>query len=205
MRRPIKGETVQLVMVFAAVAGTFTRAEARKALGLSASQIDTAVISLTRRGYITKTGAGKYQAETKVMHPGHERGDKIWKAMRFNFSFTPSELALICRTDNGYVNRHLRKHYLAGYIKKNGQRKNFKGHLEQVWRLSKKGKEKAMNPNLEVVKPDPLVVESVKLNRELCTGKYKTTVQSRDKVTRILKRIKNGLEDAGTSSKPEAQ
>jgi len=160
----------QMVKNFAAVNGTFTKADARKALGLTIQQTADAVSVLQKQGHVRRIAYGLYQFCDVVEKKGVEVNDKIWKAMKISNTFTASDVARLAAATRQYVYLRLNIHAADGYIKRAGMKNTTGKNPEKIWRLTQKGKEKAQNPNVETFQPDPMVMAVVNLNRLICSG-----------------------------------
>jgi DNA-binding MarR family transcriptional regulator len=166
-----KGTTTDMVREYAAAAGTFKKIEAQTALGLTVDQIKRAVDTLYRQGYLRRIRHGLYQANSVVESPGAELNDKIWRAMKVSSTFSAADIAKLADSTRSYVYKRFRAFRADGFIKPAGVRPSgLPCSQEKLWRLTPKGKEKALAPAEEAFAPDGLVMAAVNLNRLICSG-----------------------------------
>ena len=194
-----KNTPSQMVKNFAAVNGTFVKADARKALNLSIQQTADAVSVLQKQGHVRRIAYGLYQFCEVVEKKGLEVNDKIWKAMKISTTFTAADVARLADSSRGYVYLRFKVYVADGYIKRGGMKNTTGKNPEKIWRLTQKGKAKAQNPNIEQFKPDPLVMAAVNLNRLICSGVAIRDEKSGDQAMALACQIIKGLEDAATS------
>ncbi|MBU8910674.1 MAG: type IV toxin-antitoxin system AbiEi family antitoxin domain-containing protein [Desulfobacterales bacterium] len=185
----------QIVKNFAAVNGTFTKSDARKALGLSIQRTADAVSVLQKQGHVRRIAYGLYQFCPVVEKKGVEVNDKIWKAMKISITFTAADIARLTDSTRGYVYLRFKVHAADGYIKRAGMKNTTGKNPEKIWRLTQKGKAKAQNPNVEQFKPDPLVMAAVNLNRLICSGVAVRDPDACEQALTFVEEIKNGLQD----------
>lgn len=189
----------EMVRTFAAANGIVRKKEARKALALSPDQIKYAFEILKKQGYLARLDHGRYQFTDRVEKPGMEVNDKIWRAMKVSSSFTAADIARLASSTTSYVYKRFRLYRAEGYIKQHGIQKNAGNNPKKVWRLTPGGKEKALQPNLETYKADPLVMATINLNRLICSGVAIRDHAAGEQALKFVEQIREGLEDAATS------
>ena len=165
-----KSDTTEAVRHFAAANGTLSKKEARESLGLSVDQVARAVDNLVKTGHLRRLRHGIYQFIDAVERPPVERLDKIWRAMKISGSFSAAEIARLADSSTAYVYKRFRQYTADGYIRRAGARPTHGSGMENLWRLTNKGKAKAQQPRVEAWKPDPVVMATVSLNRLMCSG-----------------------------------
>jgi DNA-binding MarR family transcriptional regulator len=165
-----KNSTTNMVREYAAAAGTFRKIEAQAALGLTVDQVKRAVETLYRQGYLRRIRHGLYQANSVVESPVADLNDKIWRAMKVSSTFSAGDIAKLAASTKSYVYKRFRVFRADGLIKQSGMQWSGNNAMEKLWRLTPKGKEKALAPALEAYTPDPVVMAAVNLNRLICSG-----------------------------------
>jgi len=119
--------------------------------------------------------------------------------MKISSSFSASEIAKLAGSTRAYVYKRFRIYSADGYIKQAGRRSTHGSGSEKLYRLTVKGKKKALNPNIKTFEPDPLVMAAVNLNRLVCSGLAIRSRESADQALKFVKQIRDGLEDVATS------
>ena len=189
----------EMIRNFAAANTTIRKKQVRESLGLTTKQVDAAVDNLVEQGYLKRIGYGAYLFNDYVQKTGPDINDKIWKAMKVsNGSFSVSEIVRLAESTASYVYKRFRMYRADDYIKNAGTRKTHGSGWEKLYRLTKKGKEKSNNPNLEVFTPDPLIMAAVNLNRLICSGLAVRDPEAAKQALGFIEEIKNGLEDDAT-------
>lgn len=186
----MKENITEMVRSFAAAKGMVRQKEARLSLNLTTSQISNAFDTLKRQGYLHRVRHGLYQFNEFVEKPGSDIRDKIWRAMKIKPVFTASDIAKLAGSTTSYVYKKFRTYRADGYIRQHG----LKPHSsEKVWRLTVKGKNKAMAPNMEEYKPDPLIMAAVNLNRLICSGIAVRDHDAGQQALKFCNEIRKGL------------
>jgi len=182
-----RNSTTNMVREYAAAAGTFKKIEAQTALGLTVDQVKRAVDTLYRQGYLRRIRHGLYQANSIVESPVADLNDKIWRAMRVSGTFSAADIAKLADSTKSYVYKRFRVFRADDLIKQAGVRPSgLPSAKEKIWRLTPKGKEKALAPAAESFEPDPLVMAAVNLNRLICSG---LAVRSAESATEALHQV----------------
>lgn len=188
--------STEMVRNFAAANGIITKKDAKAALDLTPDQIVYAFESLKAQGYLDRIGHGKYRFVATVEKPGSEVTDKIWRSMKIKQVFTAAEIAMLSGSTVSFIYKRFRAFRADGYIKQHG----LKPHSsEKVWRLTVSGKQRAMTPNEQTFQPDPLVMDTVNLNRLVCSGLAIRDHKSGQQAIALCSKIIKGLEEAATS------
>ncbi|MFH1157096.1 MAG: type IV toxin-antitoxin system AbiEi family antitoxin domain-containing protein [Pseudomonadota bacterium] len=188
-------KTTEMVRNFAAANTTIRKKQVKEALGLSVDQVANAVYNLTSQGYLKRIGHGTYLFNDYVQKTGPDINDKIWKAMKVSSgSFSAAEIARLAESTTSYVCKQFRIYRADDYLKDAGIHKTHAG-WEKLFRLTQKGKEKSMNPDLEAFTPDPLIMAAVNLNRLICSGLAIRDEDAAKQALAFVEEIKNGLED----------
>ena len=188
--------STQMVRNFAAAKGIVRKKEAKAALDMTQNQIVYAFETLKAQGYLDRVGHGKYQFVEKVEKPGAEVTDKIWRAMKIKKVFTAAQIAMLSGSTVNYIYKLFRGFRADGVIKQHGLKPR---SSEKVWRLTLKGKNKAIELNMKEFKPDPLVMAAVNLNRLICSGVAARDHKAGEQALELCGEIRKGLEDAATS------
>lgn len=196
-----KKSTTHMVREYAAAAGTFKKIDAQTALGLTVDQVKNAVETLYRQGYLRRIRHGLYQANSVVEAPVADLDDKIWRAMKVSATFSAADIAKLAGSTRSYVYKRFRRYRADGLMKAAGMRPSgLPNAREKLWRLTLKGKEKALCPALEEYTPDPLVMAAVNLNRLICSGlAARSAVSAREAllhVAAIQESLKDVLDEA---------
>jgi DNA modification methylase len=186
----------EMVRQFAAANTTVRKKQVRESLGISNNETDYAFDTLVGQGYLKRIGHGAYLFNDYVQKIGPDINDKIWRAMKVSSgAFSAAEIARLAESSTAYVYKRFRVYKADEYIKEAGMRNTHGSGWEKLWRLTSKGKEKSMNPNLEQFTPDPLVMAAVNLNRLICSGLAMREEEAAKQALSFCKQIKNGLED----------
>ena len=188
------GGITAMVREFAAAHTHVRKKQIRDALDLSAYKVGKAVDTLSRQGWLHRTGPGVYQFRDQALNerPRPIR-DRIWRAMRINPIFSASELARQAGTTRNYANKMLRRFRLAGLVEPYGARETPGGAWEKRWMLSAKGKEHRERPEVKPWRPDPLVVMAVELNRLVCTGVARNDAAAGTRARELCAKIAEAL------------
>ncbi|MCF6246897.1 MAG: hypothetical protein L3J69_05995 [Desulfobacula sp.] len=160
----------QMLRNFAAANSVIKKSEAKKALNLTKNQVSSCFDTLIRQGYLTRIGHGLYKSVPTVEKPVCEVTEKIWRAMKVKRVFAYADIAMLADTTKDYVYKLFRGFRAEGYVKPAGARPTYGSGTEKLFRLTIKGQNKARKPNIEQFKPDPLVMDTVNLNRLVCSG-----------------------------------
>jgi hypothetical protein len=135
-----------------------------------------------------------------VQKTGPDINDKIWKAMKVcSGAFSSAEIARLARSSTSYAYKRIRQYKTEGYIDDAGTRKTHGSGWEKLYRLKSKGKERALNPNIETFTPDPLVMAVANLNRLICSGLAMRDPESTKQALIFVEQIRKGLDDAPTA------
>lgn len=191
--------STEMVRNYAAANGIIRKKDARMALKLTVDQIVYAFDTLKSQGYLIQIKHGLYQFKEYVEKPGSDVNDKIWRAMKVSGTFTSSEIAKLAESTTSYVYKRFRVYRADGYIKQHGRKKTGPRSSKKLWRLTQSGKKKAIAPNVEAFKPNPLVMAAVNLNRLICSGVAIRDHDAGEQALKFVEEIKKGLEDAATS------
>lgn len=189
----IKSESTDMVRNFAAVKGTLSRQEARESLDLTSDQVVYAFDNLVKQGHLRRIGHGLYQFIDAVEKPPVEKLDKVWKAMRISPTFSAAEIAKLADTTSSYVYKRFRMYRADGLMKPAGQRRTHGSGHEKLWRLTRTGKEKAMNPRVATFEPNPVVMASLSLNRLVCSEVALRYAEMAKEAIKQLEIVREGL------------
>lgn len=162
-------------------------------LGLDRDTVQWAVAKLLDKFWLIRVGHGMYQFQSVRAKPREsEIEDRVWRAMRINSTFSASDIARQSGATMDYVYKLFRKYRAAGYIKQSGRKQTIGGGTEKIWRITPKGVDVAKAPK-DAFTPDPLIEDTVSLNRLICTGMTKANEESRVLALELLGRIKARL------------
>lgn len=189
----MNANATEMMRSYAAANGIFKRKTAQEAMGLSKSQIKTSVETLVRQGSLGRIGHGMYRFVDETEKPVSDVTDKIWRAMKMSTAFSVGEISMLAGTTTAYVYKRVRQYKADGYIKPAGTRPTH-GSREKLWRLTRKGKDKAQDPSTETYCPDPLVLAAVNLNRLICSGLVVRDKDAADQACRIADEIKAAIQ-----------
>jgi hypothetical protein len=196
----------EMVRQFAAANTTVRKKQVRESLDISYNETDYAFDCLVAQGYLKRIGHGAYLFNDYVQKSGPDINDKIWRAMKVsNGAFSAAEIARLAESSTAYVYKRFRMYKADEYIKDAGQRKTHGSGWEKLYRLTAKGKERALNPNLEQFTPDPLVMAAVNLNRLICSGLAVRDPEAAKQALGFIEEIKNGLEGAPTPCQAKSE
>lgn len=196
----------EMVRQFAAANTTVRKKQVRESLGISYNETDYAFDTLVGQGYLKRIGHGAYLFNDHVQKIGPDINDKIWRAMKVsNGSFTAAEIARLAESSTVYVYKRFRMYKADGYLKEAGIKRAHGTGWEKLYRLTPKGKERSLNPNLEVFTPNPLVMAVVNLNRLICSGLAMREEEAAKQALSFCEQIKNGLEDAATPCQAKSE
>ncbi|MCG8643214.1 MAG: hypothetical protein MI862_26045 [Desulfobacterales bacterium] len=165
-------ESTEMLRNFAAAHPVLKRNEARKALGLTCSQVTRSIETLVRQGFLIRIGHGLYQTVSIVEKPACEVTTKVWRAMKVKRVFSYADIAKLAQTSKEYLYKLFRAYKADGYIKNAGinTTRTVKGYgTEKLFRLTIKGQNKARQPNISEFKIDPLTNDAIELNRLVCS------------------------------------
>lgn len=185
-----------MVRQFAAANTTVRKKQVRESLDISYNETDYAFDCLVQQGYLKRIGHGAYLFNDYVQKTGPDINDKIWRAMKVSSGpFSAAEIARLAESSTSYVYKRFRIYKADEYIKEAGMRNTHGTGWEKLWRLTSKGKERSLNPNLEAFTPNPLVMAVVNLNRLICSGLAMREEEAAKQALSFCEQIKNGLED----------
>jgi len=184
----------QMIRNYAAVNGVIKKKEAREALGMDEELVSRSFRTLVRQGSLEVVERGIYRFIERIDKPVAETTDKIWRAMRMSQAFSANEIAMLSGTSTAYVYKRFHVYKADGYIKPAGIRTTGTTGRIKLWRLTRKGKNKAQNTSTEVYIPDSLVVAAVHLNRLVCSGLVIRDKSAADQACDIADAIKEAIQ-----------
>jgi hypothetical protein len=194
------GGVTDMVRKFAEANTTIRKRQVREALGLSVDQVSGAIDTLRRQGWLQRVGHGVYQFQEQRLNDRESPiQDKLWRAMRINPTFTPSDLARQCGTTRNYANKMMRIFRGEGLVERAGTRATPAGYWERQWRLTPKGRDHRERPEVSPWRPDPLVQMTVELNRLVCTGMAVRDKASADRASQLCASITSALQTGGAN------
>lgn len=159
---------VEAVKQYAATHDLIRRSHTRDALGLTDAQIDNAIERLQKQGVLRSVSPGIYEFIDAI--PKQESMDKrIWRAMKMARTFCPADIEKLSGAAYGTVQTRIRKYLADGYIKKYGKSRKHGNYGSNVYRVTVKGHESGELPEVRGYKPEPLINDTVILNRLICT------------------------------------
>lgn len=191
----IKSPATEMVKNYAAVNGTVRMTEVRQIMGITNEQVLYAFDNLKKQGHLRRVSHGLYQFVDTVEKPPIEVLDKIWRAMKISGSFSATEIAKLADSTTSYVYKRFRAYKADGFIREAGLRPTFGSGTEKLWRLTKDGKEKAQNPNIETWTPEPINLACLNLARLVCSGVAARSKEMALEALAQLEIVKKGLED----------
>jgi len=190
-----KQSPTEMLRNYAAANGIIKKREVKKALDFTPRQIDSSFGNLAKSGELERVSHGVYKFVPIVEKPVFDVTEKIWRAMKAKRKFSASDIAMLAETTIAYVYKLFRRCRADGYIKQAGVRSTYGSGKEKLWRLTLKGRNKAVKPNVAEFTPDPLVMDTVNLNRLVCSGLAAREEASADDAITLCKRIINRLEN----------
>lgn len=183
------------VRQFASANSMVRKKQIAEALELTVNQVRTAVESLIAQGYLKQVSHGVYEfTDRKVSAREAPVDDRIWHAMRINPSWSASDIAMQAGSTTSYIYKQLRYYRAEGFVRQAGQRA-VPGGREKLWRLTLKGCNHLIKPQVDPFEPDSLVVMAVKLNKLVCTGAAMRFVDEREEAKRLCSDIGYALSD----------
>lgn len=186
--------TTDLIRQYASVQNIVRVKQVSIDLGIHRDKVQYAIHNLVDQEYLSRIGHGMYQYQDSRENPAKcEVEDRIWRAMRINPTFSASEVARQSGSTRDYVYKRFREFRAEGIIKPAGRKSNLGGGFEKIWRLTPKGTMEAKKPNEVKFTPDPLIEDTVSLNRLICTGMVKAKEESRTAALELLEKINDGL------------
>jgi hypothetical protein len=185
----------EMLRQYASVNSIIKKKEVKVALDFSQEEVNRCFDTLRQSRELTRIGHGIYKFVPTVETPSWKVTEKIWRAMKVKRVFSCSDIAMLAETTKAYVYKLFRKYRADNYIKHAGVRPTFGSGTEKLFRLTRKGQNKARKPNVEVFKPDPLVMDAVNLNRWVCSGLVIREDSAAVNAIKICKRIIQILEE----------
>jgi len=186
----------EMLRQYAAANSIVKKNEVKIALDLTQNQINHSFDALRQSGELTRIGHGLYKWVPTIDKPVFEVTEKIWRAMKVKRVFSSSDIAQLAETTIEYVYKLFRKYKADGYIKNAGSRRPTNGSgTEKMFRLTIKGQNKARRPNISTFTPDPLVMDTVNLNRLVCSGLVIREASSAKDAIAICERIIESLKE----------
>ena len=195
MTTPSQSPT-EMLRNYASVNAIVKKREAKAALDLTQNQIDSGFDRLVQCGQLTRIGHGIYKFDPTVEKPVFDVQEKIWRAMKVKRVFSSADIALLAETSVAYVYKLFRKYRAEDFIKNAGARRPTHGSgAEKLYRLTLKGQNKARQPNIEQFTPDPLVMDTVNLNRLVCSGMVARDEESAEQAIALCREIVRTIEE----------
>ncbi|MFH2064957.1 MAG: hypothetical protein ABIK15_07155 [Pseudomonadota bacterium] len=147
------------------------RKQAKQEMGLTDPQIDNAMNSLLRQGFLRRVSTGVYEFVDLIPEKA-DMDEKMWRAMRVSTTFTSEDIARLTEARPDLVQRFFRRMLRDEYIKPSGKiyEQGDRRRGRNQYRLTLKGQDMAYRPEQKAYRPDKLIADTAALNRLVCTG-----------------------------------